>query len=183
MTGYNPAWYFLPAAVDELPGVLVIEDALSYIYIGDGKSLPRRKLAFEVAQELVDTYISANLNVSAEAKPGILYFEGALTVEKVLIEYPDEVEAARTKQLNWFKALIREADDKWQRFHIHREISDPQRHAAKALGLTREWMFDNAKERNFQDCPACGSNIKAGVSICPQCRTELKENEFVQAGR
>lgn len=183
MSGHNPTYYTFPRAENNDFEVVVIGDTTSWTYIGEGKSLQRKHLAFDVAKELVDTYIEANLYISAEARPGVFYLEGDLTKDDVLDQFSEQLEEVRGKQNNWFVNLIAQADDAWQKHRLHREISTPQKLAAIALNQKREWLLDAIVDNTFQACKACGSTVKAGISICPICKVQLKENEFTFAGQ
>lgn len=183
MTGHNPTYYTFPAAKNGDFEVVVIGDTTSWAYVLDGKSLQRRHLAIDVAAELIDTYIDASQFKGADAGPGLFYVEGEHDKESIKENFSEKLEEARRKQNNWFLNLIHQGDDLWKKNRLHREISTPMKLAAAAMNQKREWLLDTILDNSFQECPACGSTIKAGISICPVCRVELKTNQFTFAGQ
>lgn len=180
MTGHNPAYYTIPAAADGDFNILVIDDATSWLYVLDGASVMRRHLAAEEAEELISTFIQANLYVGENCWPGIFWVEGAWTKNQIEERFAEKLEIAKDAQNNWFKALVEKADDDWNRSRQHRTISTPQRIAAIRLGLKREWNIQVEKGQNYIACPACETMLKSTVSVCPQCKLILKENPDFQ---
>lgn len=182
MTGHNPHFYNIPKAAFGDFELLVIGDTTDSIYVGESKSVIRDNLAYNVARELIDTYKEACVFTGPDAYPGLFYVEGEHDKESIKDNFPDLLEKADKENRNWYLNLIKAADDSWQKFHTHRDISTPQRLAAAALGQKRPWLIEAIVGNSFQDCPACGTTIKANVSVCPQCRAKIKESEFEFAG-
>jgi hypothetical protein len=180
MTGHNPAYYTIPPAELDDFNILVIEDTTSWLYVLDGNSVLRRHLAAEVAEELLSTFIQANLYVGEGSRPGIFWVEGGWTKKQIEENFGAELEEARDAQNQWFKALVEKADDDWNRSRQHRTISTPQRIAADRLGLKREWNIQVEKGQNYIPCPACETMLKSTVSVCPQCKLIIKENADFQ---
>lgn len=176
MIGHNPAYYAMPAAEKDSFEILHVGDATSWLYVFEGKSVQRRHLAIDEVAELIDTFIQATPLVDENAKPGIFYLEGKWSKDDIEEKFGDVLQKARDAQNLWFRNLVQDADDRWNRFHQHRDISTPARVAAKWLGLKREWNIQVEKGVNYTDCPACGTTIKASVSVCPNCRVILKED-------
>ncbi len=183
MTGHNPNWYEFPAAKNNDFECVVIGDSTSWVYILDGKSIQRRHLAYDIAKELIDTYVEAVQYKGEDAFPGLFYVEGEHDKASILKNFAPELEKARRQQNKWFLNLIYQADDVWKKHRLHREISTPMKLAAEAMNQKREWLLDSVLDNSFQECPACGSTIKALISICPICKVQLKENNFTFAGQ
>ncbi len=181
MTGHNPASYYIPKAGPEGMSVTVVEDSTSWVYILEGKSVQQKHLSFDVARELIDTYIAATQYVTPDAQPGLFYVEGKQSIEDIKEDFSELLEEAERKQNNWFANLVKEADDFWAKTPLHRGISDPQKLAAKALGLKRPWSLAGSDTNNFKECPACTTIIQKKAVICPQCRTDLREFEEATA--
>lgn len=177
MTGHNPASYYIPAAGPEGMSVTTVEDSTSWVYVLEGKSVEQKHLSFDVARELIDTYIAATQYTTPNAIPGLFYVEGKHSIESIKKNFSELLEEATRKQNNWYANLVKEADDFWAKSPLHRGISDPQKLAAKALGLKRQWLLAGSDTNNFKECPACTTTIQKKAVICPQCRTDLREFE------
>jgi len=177
-TGIYPGDYFIKAASDDKPEFLVVEGALHYIYLGEERgSLEARIPAHELAAALVYDYVSSLSCSTGSSVPALFWLPGTYRdVEKIKKDFADRIESAIILQKNWFLKLVSLADDDWSKYHRHTVISDHQRHAAKYLHLEREWLIiPKPRELKLFLCPACKSNIHPEASICPFCRTNLKD--------
>lgn len=183
MIGHNPAYYAIPEAEQGDFNILVAGDGTSWLYVMDGKSVIRKHLAIDEVSELVDTFIEATPYVDENSRPGIFYVEGKWTKDEIREKFAEKLAEAEDAQNSWFTKLVEKADDSWNKYHQHRDISDPQRIAATRLGLKREWNIRVEKGKNFMECPACKTMIRSDVSVCPQCRVIIDtEKEFTFAG-
>ena len=176
MNGHNPHWYEIPPVPANEVKTLVIDNTTSWYYVRDGESIQRHHLAYDVAKELIDTYLNAVPDVSGDAQPGIAYVEGSYSPEEVEDKLSDLLEELREKQINYFRILVDKADDSWTKHGQKRDITDPQRFAAERLNLKRDWANQNEKGVRFIDCPACTTKIKSSAVICPNCKVELKKD-------
>jgi len=168
--GLIPEVYQIPAAGKDKPAVLHIKDGRSNLYVRDGKTYPITHPAEEVANALIEDYVSAMLQTSEDARPAIFWVMGHLKPEEVLAKHKAEIEAVKYKQGKWFMALIRLADDDWERTHQHKMITDIQRHAARSMGLlTKPWM-QNIEPEEFVRCAACSTLVNVEAAICPNCK-------------
>jgi|SRR6187401_1512794 len=181
----NPSIYEIPAAkVGEIQ-VLVLGEVTYPIYMGEGRSIVNKELAFTTAEQLTRQYTSAQLGLGENCQPGIFCVPGSYTVEEVRKNFPKELELANLQQRNWFAKLVNEGDDCWNKFHRSAAISELQRKACSWLGIEREWNIDVAAV--IQKCPACKGTLPDGAIICGLCRTVInakayKELGFVPAG-
>lgn len=166
--GLYPGYFKVPAAVDGEPQVLVIDNAVHYVYLDETRgSLQVRVPSYEIAASIVNDYCGSQLAVEVDGKPGIFWVTGEVAAKDVKTKYPRELMQARELQKRWFLALVKIADDDWARYHQHKSISDFQRYAARSLNLDREWLL---APETIAQCPACKNNVPVGAIVCPNCR-------------
>jgi hypothetical protein len=134
--------------------------------------------AMTLARAIVEDRNTGQLYYSPEAKPGLFFVEGTYSKEEVKKHFQKEIDEANMYQKNWFLQLVKLADDDWQKSHQHRYISDTQRYAARALGLTKDWNL-TITEVADKRCVACFSQMHQQASICPICKTN--QSEFLAA--
>lgn len=177
MPHINPSRYELPAAADRDFEVLVINDAIDNVYAGEGKHIARIESGESVAENMRLMICNSQLALGENAAPGVFWVAGELTKAEVKVRCVAELQRARLQQLNWYRNLVREADDVWAKFHQHRTISDLQRFAAQCLSVKREWTI-SIEEAESALCPACGSNLpNPNVTICATCKTIINKIE------
>jgi hypothetical protein len=108
-----------------------------------------------------------------EAEPGLFWVSGKFS--KMELEgglepkISQAIEVARRLQVAWFKRLVNEADDNWNKYKMRRMISDIERLAAVCLGLEKEWNIDTMVERSLAVCKFCRSQVSNEAIVCPQC--------------
>lgn len=130
--------------------------------------------AMTLAKAIVEDRLTGQLYHREDAKPGLFYVEGTYSKEEAKAKFVGEIKDADALQKNWFIHLVRLADDDWAKSHQHRYISDTQRYAAKALGLTKDWNL-TVNEVLDKRCVACYSQMHAMATICPICKTNQIE--------
>ena len=175
--GIYPGDYHINASKGE-PEILVVNDAIHYIYLGDERgNLKVRIPAHELAAALIYDYVSS-LSCSTNASiPALFWVPGTHDLEDVKKNYRERIDTALALQKNWFLKLVELADDDWSKYHRHTVISDHQRHAARFLNLERECLIKpKPQELTSVLCPYCKSNIHPEAVICPYCRTNLRES-------
>lgn len=169
-----PGVFFIPGV--EKTGdinVLVIDgDPKHHMYIDETRgSITMYAPVVQVAEAVVQDHRRASIAVNDDAAPGFGWLEGEWTVEMLKKEptYSRVIVPLHKQQEKWFHNLVQLADDDWAKYRQHRTISDVQRHAARTLGLGREWLtvVDAVAPRR---CPACQQNISAEAAICSFCR-------------
>lgn len=181
--GVFPSLYVIPNAKDSDFEVLVIEEATTTMYVGLDKGniiLPLKSR--EVANALVKDYCIAQLAYNDNAMPGLFFVEGRHDKKSIAANFPKELAIARTKQLNWFMALVRLADDDWAKYHRHATVSRLQRYACAALKLEREWAVE-VKMEDIKLCPGCMTQVHPLAAICASCHTIINEEAFKKLKR
>lgn len=134
--------------------------------------------AREIAKSLVDDYIEGSLGIEEDAGPGLFWAIGEYTKEKAKIELKNEIVAAEAKQNRWYVNLVRIADIEWaQHVGNHNVISTMMRHAAKHLGLEKEWLI-NPDQLTLVYCPVCRNNVSVHALVCGNCQAILKPEEY-----
>jgi hypothetical protein len=165
-------YHLMPAVSNSDPFILHVED--SYYYKPDLDGIQDRVLvrSDEIVTSLAHMHTTSQLLSKADQHPAVLAFPNeALSVTGLFTNkaHKERIEAALKRQMKWFEALVRLADDDWQQLRRHRMISDVQRTAAMELGLEREWLntvYDETKAA----CPFCGTNLlDSSAPICPSC--------------
>lgn len=180
-----PQEHFIPAAMDNdrLPGILHVHPTHSRLYmplIEHPFMVPvsSEALAKDLVRSLISAFILYEENV---AEPAIFVLPGFHAAREVKAKFPNEVEAAFTRQNLWKIRMVKEADDSWQKFRQHRAITDLQRWAAKTLGMKKEWSEVSASTPlELDPCKFCGHPTLKGIAVCPNCKNVLDTNLFKQ---
>lgn len=146
-----------------------------------------------VAQSLVQDHKTAMFGyVHQEAEPGIAWVTGEYEdtpdgKKAIKALYPDLLESMYALQQEWFKNLVRLADDNWAKYKQHKFITDLERIAAEHLELTsREWLIDARIEDAMSKCKFCFAQVHPLACLCPSCKGILDmdryKREFLGAG-
>lgn len=193
--GLFPGRYQIEAAPKNSIALLVIENAVKKFDRFDGMDpIQTIELSETVAKSFVEDYCGAQLGADGTGGPGLTWFpneefhHGPLeTVEQVetykqhairqcVAEKKEEIGRLRVRQINWFKNLVKAADDEWTKYHRYTSISDLMRLAAVETGQTaREWLSIDIIEE-LTECPMCLSKVSKRAIMCKTCGT-------VQPGR
>jgi hypothetical protein len=176
--GLFPGHFFIPPSVDEEPMCLQITDSVHYVYIDkDRGSMRVVDPSYLVAKSIVADFNSAQMEASTGCHPGIFWRTGEYTTARVRNDLQEELAQIKTIQRRWFEAIVRVADDDWEKTRTHYAISDFQRIAARAIDpdnkRNRPWILSTAEVPETPEttlCRACGSDIPVGVAICRYCR-------------
>lgn len=181
--GQNPDTYRIPASDGKVPQVLVIEDAVSHLYLGyDRGTYPTPIPVDKLAESIINDSTRSVLEYDPNTKPALFWVEGEFTAKEVMAKFPDKIKEVLASQNRWFMKLIKLADDMWSRFHQHKMISDLQRIAAQQLGLSnKEWAI-TPEPVQLIPCPACTTMIQSTAIVCKNCRAILKPEEAKKAG-
>lgn len=174
-----PGEYIVPAAPWKGISILVVDTAHCFVYVdGNRGSMKIPLLAEELAEAIIKDFSIAVLARTDDAKPGLFVVPGEWTTEEASKKFADKIEEYRTYQINWFKALVRLADDDWQRTHQLKTISNLQRVAAKFLELDKPWV-DTIPEEQKQ-CPACYHVVDPRAVVCYNCNCILDHSKYGQ---
>jgi len=179
-SGLYPGRFTIPAAKAGQPTVLVIGESFHYVYLdGDRGQMPVKNPAIQVAEAIVGDFASSCLGAGPDAGPGLFCVPGRYSSEEIVVNFPEELERARTRQLNWYKKLVMIADDDWEKYHRHTTISHIQRVAAKTLGLARTWA-EVVEAIPPIICPLCQSQVVGSAIMCPHCKCVLDKDKYAQ---
>ena len=180
--GLTPSRFIIPASEDGEPKTLKINGCLHFVYIDEDRgSMPVRTPSNELASSIVRDYLGSQLEARLEAEcyPGLAWIPGDVSVVEVKLKHKDVLDLLRRCQGNWFEALVRLADDDWEKNRQHMTISDTQRFAARALGQERPWIINiPVSEGDIPRCPACMSQVNTKAIICAVCKMVLNVEEY-----
>lgn len=174
--GLIPGVFQMPAGSFENPQVLHVQHSTCPVYAFDGKSIPTTIVSDEIANSIVNDFIAASVAVTEDAQPGLFTIDGHLTIEEIKKKYADKLKEINERQNRWFASLVALADDDWSKTRQHRQISDLQRDAARALNLEREWLRIQAKI--ITTCPACAAKVEGTPVVCKACNYILDEARY-----
>jgi hypothetical protein len=174
-----PSEFIIPAATEKKPGILVVSDGQRGVYLDQDRGTEMVTVpAKTVAASLVADYILSQPGQDQEAGPGVFFVDGVFTSEQVKERFPVEVAKASKVQWDWWKRLVRLADDTWQTSHIIAQIGDLDRTACRMLGLKRAWLDDSPD--SMTKCPVCTTLISTSAIVCFACHVILKPEEYKQ---
>ena len=181
--GVFPSLYVIPSAKEKDFELLIIEEATSTMYVGlDKGNIVMPLKAEQVAKAIVRDYCIAQLAYADDAMPGLFWVYGRQDKKSILIEHAKELAEARRKQINWFMALTRMADDDWAKHRRHATISRLQRFACNSLKMVREWA-NEPKQEDIKNCPGCMTQVHPLAVICAACRTVIDPEAYKKLQR
>jgi hypothetical protein len=181
-----PGAYLIPAAKWGSVAILHVEEAIHYVpnpLIDDGKpgsSIKQITPPREVARSLCEDYNCAHVATGDTAGPSLFWVEGRLTANEIKQYHKDKLEKARASVKAWFHNLCAMADADFTKNRNMMAVSDLQRMAARALGITREWVEFQIQETI--SCKFCTTSIPPLAIVCPNCRQVLNQGEFNKLG-
>ena len=172
-----PSDYVIPAAPWKDISTLIIEPAHCFVYIDSNRgSMPMPLLDMDLARSIIDDFCVSVLAYSEDAKPALFYEAGDWTNEEVKKKFSSKISKYRAYQINWFKALVRIADNDWAQTRQPRSISDLQRSAAKFLEVDKAWLDIIPEEQ--KQCPACYHVVDPRAVICYNCNCVLDMKKY-----
>jgi hypothetical protein len=136
---------------------------------GDKRILPLAITAREIAEDLCR---EVNSDAGEKSFLGVFVCAGNIPTE-------DELQSARSRLEEFYRALVAAADREWERSHSFLFIHDAQRRAAGHLGLNKEWYY---QARETAECPGCGERVKPGVAVCKTCGAILDREKALALG-
>ena len=136
---------------------------------GDKRTLPLAITAREIAEDICR---EINSDAGERSFLGAFVCAGDSPTEA-------ELENARAKLDDFYRALVASADREWERSHSFLFIHDLQRRAAKSLGIDKEWHYQS---RETEECPGCGERVKPGVAVCKSCGAILNREKALALG-
>jgi hypothetical protein len=188
--GLIPGFFALPAVEDPRKDieVLLVRRAYFPVYIDENRpSLIVPEPSDRVCAAIVRDYKVGLVCYEPDvAEPGLFWAAGQFTKAEAFEKLAREITEARQLQENWFRALVEQADDYWQKFHARRMISSLQRKACAYLGVMRDWNIqselDMQVDLDMAPCKFCRSPIHREAFVCPQCSGILDMKKAKEAG-
>lgn len=194
--GQIPGYYEIARAPAKgTLGITHITDAWfpELIPFADTKA-PARRIdisAEKVADGIVNDYIGSCLAVShdiadmetgARRLPGLFWVHGIWSGSDLIKREAGKVNQATINTIAWFEALVKLADDSWQKYHQHIMITDLQRNACSYLGFKdREWNVNVVEQMAATvSCPSCFSSVNKNAIKCYNCSYILDLEKYEQ---
>lgn len=184
--GMVPCYYTIPGVEEGDFNFQVYDDVIDKIYLDSDRGKFTVKIpALDLVTSLVDDFCKSHISVGPGRGPGLfcldwhyenhhteyeLNEEDIVTRTKKVIKqkYADRLSEARARQSSWYAELIKTADNDWAQYHSHRTITNIQRHAAKVMGLQRDWTMEQTS-LTVKKCVFCRSIIDHEAVLCPSC--------------
>lgn len=175
--GMHPNEYKIPAADPGDFAILHVEVAMSRAYIDEDRGFMEKAVfASDLAESITSDYNRSMIGLDEDAMPGLSWLPGKLSKDEIRKHHGQFLKHLEARQTNWFRSLVKLADDDWSKFHLHSMITDIQRLAAERLGLRRDWLV--AIKLEGQVCVACKTPLITGSIVCPQCRTVQDQEAY-----
>lgn len=181
--GMFPSFYRIPSARDTGLEILIVNNAFYNQPLPATDQVVRVEISSkDIARSIVNDYIQGVMAYGENCYPGLFWVRGNYDKPTVKTKFATELQTITQYQYNWFLAIVAIADDDWTQFKQHKFITETQRHAARFLGLKREWLIDQNTVTNVVtvNCPACFSMIHPEASICPNCRSVINVDKAAQ---
>lgn len=167
--GLYPGYYVIPAAPMGEFSFLIVGDA---VYYQETKNdiMTSVKTSFHVmADSIVNDFKGSHIGrIPDVAEPGVFWVPGSYTKGQIQMTFPDMLIEYEQRQLNWFKELVKIADDTYSRTQRHTSVSALQRLAAQRLAIQRPWVVRTGDSPNT--CRFCKAEVPFGAVKCPTCR-------------
>lgn len=175
-----PGSFIIPAGTFKKPGLLTIEKSVFYVPMAFGAaSLKATSSSYEVANSVVNDYVSALIEVSENCRPGIwVVNEKVKNATEASVIYVEQIQKYLAAQRNWFFSLVNAADAEYAKHHQAQSISDLQKMAARELNLKdKPWLLD-ISQLSINNCPACYAPVNANAILCPSCRYVIDKEKY-----
>jgi len=181
-----PGRFHIDAAPDGDISILVVGPSSWWKEMEDGQpmlEIPTSSVV--IGESVVKDYCNGIIGCNmSDRMPGLFCVPGEHTEDDIRNKFQDKIIEAQTKQLNWFRELIRISDILWARTNGNPlSISNDARLAATKLGLNKSWMQD-FRAFELSNCKACGELVNPKYPVCKHCKaiinTELAEELDIQ---
>jgi hypothetical protein len=184
--GLNPGEFMLKPGTVKEPALFVIKKAQIRMMDQDYRFYAMDIPLDTVAKDVVNCYNHALVGFEHDvAVPGFFWVEGAYeddeqstAVEKLKKDHYKTILTAEKKMVEWFRRLVRMADDDWAVLPQHQQISDIQRTAAKYVNVERPWLSRDVSES--KRCPACMSIVQSAAAVCFACKAILNAESYAK---
>lgn len=169
----QPGVFDIAAGSFDKPSILVVGTSSWWREIDENQPLLEiPNSSIQVADSIVRDYANGLLGCDmSQNMPGLFYLPGQMTIEVIKKEHALELAAAKMKQENWYKLLVKIGDTLWARTNGNPlAISDDMRLAARELNLNnKEWLKD-FQTMELVRCVACGSLRNPNYPVCQTCK-------------
>jgi hypothetical protein len=183
-----PSSYAIDPSDGNTPSVLVVGPAMGSMALLDSKTFPFTIPAEDIAKDIVESYLTAQYEYfpgdtdNPPTHPALFWVVGEFKASEIKTRFPEECKKAINAQHNWYRKLVKIADDTWAKNKQNRLITDTQRHAAKVLGFKREWIEYSAPVIELNDCPYCGAKVNKVVALCHNCKNIINTEAAEKLG-
>lgn len=176
--GMAKEFYKIPATVEGDFTVVLIEDS-HYIQRmpATDQTVKVTVTGEDIAKAIIKDFCFSHVASDIDAHPGMFYVNGDLNKAEVKLKHNDKLENIKRIQRNWFIALIKDADDIWEKYHQFSMINERQVYAAKVLKSDRPWNKDADPTSKQMLCPACKSSIHPEAIVCPICNVIIDSDK------
>ena len=169
----EPGKFHIDAGSYDKPSILVVGSSSWWNKFDVEKpALEIPNSSIQVSNSIINDYCNGMLECDMDGKmPGLFFVLGEVNVIEVKTKYKKELDRAKIKQENWYKALIRHADSIWARTNNNPlAIWDLMRIAAKDLNENSKVWLQDFKAAALSPCVGCGSLRNPEYPICPSCK-------------
>lgn len=176
----QPGKFVIEPGTYEKPSLLVVGPSSWWKELEDESPLLEIPVSsIQIADSIVDDYCRGLLLADVNARPGLFFIQGSVTVPELKTKHVEQLNEAKRKQNNWFSALVNLADSLWARTNGNPlAIGDDMRLAATELGLKgKEWLQD-FKAQEMIKCVGCGNMRNPLYPICPSCHNVIDVELF-----
>lgn len=178
--GLIPNVFIVPAAKQGDFEILQVSRARFPVYIDENRpALIVPEPSDNVCEAIVRDFKAGQIGFEAEiAEPGIFWVSGPYEKEQIKSIFKAELDRANALQMEWYKNIVRIADDDWERYHQHKFISSLQIHAVNILNLDRPYNTGVEVTAALSQCKWCFSQVNPKAVVCPACRGILDEERY-----
>lgn len=170
----EPGLFEIPAGRLENPSILVVGTSSWWSYSGDTRPTIEVPISsVQIAEAVIRDFSNGMLACDmVDARPGLFFIPGELTLAQVQLGYKSELESVAAKQKNWFMNLVKIADSLWARAGGNpMAISEEMRLAATELNLKEKPWLKDFHTIELVPCKACGSLKNPLYPICSVCKS------------
>jgi len=134
---------------------------------------------YVLARSVVEDFLATQLYTTPDAKPGICWIQGDVSLLEFKTVYKEEYDQIRQNQKRWFMNVVKETDSEWVKSGKNiKVVSDIARHASKVLKLDKEWTMDDIIATTWLECPGCLTKNDPRAIVCQNCRCILNKEKY-----